>query len=217
LGGGGPSRGAAAPKGFRDRLRLIISISGGLVWARVISKEEIPMKRFGVLVVIALAILLGAPRSACAQGVFAQLTGKAVESAIPSDFYLEGNRIPVEKRNAVLLKTPGGARLVLALIDTSGYSTQIQQKYIGMVITEGAVSVCSVPLNVGSYGFGLEKPAGTSSGDAKFHLYNQAGETVGDCAAKKDSAVKQPKPLNVVLSKEAGARLYLGRYVLELK
>jgi hypothetical protein len=174
------------------------------------------MKRFGGLVIVALAILMSAPRCASAQGAFTQLTGKAFESAIPNDFYLEGNRIPVEHRNAVLLKTPGGARLVLALIDTAGYSSQIRQKYIGMVITEGAVSVCSVPLNVGSYGFGLE-PAATGSEDAKFHLYNQAGETVGDCAAKKGSAVKQPKPLNAVLSKEAGARLYLGRYYLELK
>jgi hypothetical protein len=82
---------------------------------------------------------------------------------------------------------------------------------MGMVITEGKVSVCDVPLSVGSYGFGLEKPAG------KFFLYNQAGEKVGDCGAKKDSAVKQPKPLNIVLSKETGARLYLGRYFVELK
>ena len=175
------------------------------------------MKRFGGLVLIALAILLGMPRGVFAQGAFEQLSGKAFESAIPNDFYLEGNRIPVEKRNAVLLKTPAGARLVLALIDTTGYSSQIKQKYIGMVITEGTVSVCNVPLNVGSYGFGLAKPAATSSEDAKFYLYNQAGETVGECGAKKDSAVKQPKPLNIVLSKEAGARLYLGRYVLELK
>jgi hypothetical protein len=175
------------------------------------------MKRFGGLILVAMAILLGLPRGAFAQGAFEQMSGKAFESAIPNDFYLEGNRIPVEKRNAVLLKTPAGARLILALIDTTGYSSQIKQKYIGMAITEGTVSVCNVPLSVGSYGFGLVKPAATSSEDAKFYLYNQAGETVGECAAKKDSAVKQPKPLNVVLSKEAGARLYLGRYVLELK
>jgi hypothetical protein len=165
---------------------------------------------------VAIALLIGAPLGAFAQGAFEQLSGKAFDSAIPNDFYLEGNRIPVEKRNAVLLKTPGGARLVFALIDTTGYSSQIKQKYMGMVITEGSVSVCSVPLSVGSYGFGLEKPATTSSGEAKFFLYNQAGEKLGDCAAKKDSAVKQPKPLNVVLSKEAGARLYLGRYFLGL-
>ena len=177
------------------------------------------MKRLGAggLVLVAITILMGMPRGARAQGAFEQLSGKAFESAIPNDFYLEGNRIPVEKRNAALLKTPAGARLVLALIDTTGYSSQIKQKYMGMVITEGTVSVCSVPLSVGSYGFGLEKPAATSSEDAKFFLYNQAGGKVGDCRAKKDNAVKQPKPLNIVLSKEAGARLYLGRYFLELK
>jgi hypothetical protein len=175
------------------------------------------MKKLGGLILVGMAILIGMPRLACPQGAFTQLSGKAFESAIPHDFYLEGNRIPVESRNAVLLKTPAGARLVLALIDTSGYSSQIKQKYIGMVITEGSVSVCSVPLSVGSYGFGLEKPAASSSEDAKFFLYTQAGDKVGECAAKKDSAMKQPKPLTVVLGKEGGARLYLGRYSLELK
>ena len=177
------------------------------------------MKRLGAggLILVAFALLISMPKGTFAQGAFEQMTGKAFESAIPNDFYLEGNRIPVEKRNAALVKTPAGARLVLALIDTTGYSSQIRQKYIGMVITEGAVSICSVTLGVGSYGFGLEKPASTSNEDAKFFLYNQAGEKVGDCAAPKDTAVKQPKPLTVVVSKEVGTRLYLGRYFLELK
>jgi len=174
------------------------------------------MKKLGGLMLVVIALLVTAPRMTCPQTPFTPLSGKAFESAIPHDFYLEGNRIPVENRNAVLLKTPAGARLVLALIDTTGYSSQIKQKYIGMVITEGKVSIASVPLSVGSYGFGLEKPAAGSSGDAKFHLYNQAGETVGEGDAKADSALKQPKPLNVV-SKDGGARLYLGRYFLELK
>ncbi len=177
------------------------------------------MKRIGAggLILIAIVIVAGTPRSIRAQGAFEQLSGKAFESAVPNDFYLEGNRIPVEKRNAALLKTPAGARLLLALIDTAGYSSQIKQKYSGMVIAEGAVSICSVQLSVGSYGFGLEKPSAGTSADAKFALYNQAGGKVGDCSASNDSALKQPKPLNVVLSKEAGARLYLGRYFLELK
>lgn len=164
------------------------------------------------LILVSIAIITGMPGSMFAQGTFEKLAGKAFENAIPNDFYLEGNRIPVEKRNAALLKTPAGARLVLALIDTTGYSSRIQQKYIGMVITEGSVSICSVALGVGSYGFGLEKPASTSNEEAKFLLYNQAGEKVGECGAQKDSALKLPKPLNVT-----GARLYLGRYFVELK
>jgi len=151
-----------------------------------------------------------------AEGGFAEVTGKEFDSAVPRDFYLEGNAIPTEKRNAVLLKSPAGARLLFALIDTTGYSSQIREKYIGMMIAEGAVSVCGVHLGVGSYGFGLDRPAPNSSEDARFFLYNQAGEKVGDCAAEKDTRIKLPKPLQVVLSKGEPARLYLGRYRVDL-
>jgi hypothetical protein len=73
---------------------------------------------------------------------------------VPKDFYLEGNAIPTQKRNAVLVHLPSGARAVFALIDTTGYSANIIAKYVGMIITEGDVSVCGQKVTVGSYGFG---------------------------------------------------------------
>jgi hypothetical protein len=157
------------------------------------------------------------PKAARAQGGFESVTGDAFNRAVPADFYLEGNRIPVEKRNAALLKDAKGGRVVLGLIDTTGYSSQIQQKYIGMLITEIKISVCGNAMGVGSYGFGLERPAATSNADAPFRIYNQAGEKVGECAAKKDDSVKQPKPLEVATAKAGPAKLYLGKYVIELK
>jgi hypothetical protein len=156
------------------------------------------------------------PGFASGEGAFVQVSGKEFDSAVPKDFYLEGNAIPTEKRNAVLLKTPAGARLLFALIDTTGYSSQIKKKYIGMAIVEGAVSVGGVQLGAGSYGFGLDRPAPNSSGDARFFLYNQAGEKVGDCATKKDAEIKLPRPLQLVLGKGEPARLYLGRYWVTL-
>jgi len=177
------------------------------------------MKRFYALawVVLTLVMLAAWQRDACAQGGFELVTGKAFDSALPNDFYLEGNRIPTEKRNAALLKTPAGARAVLALIDTTGYSSQIKQKYIGMIITEGNLSMCGNSLSVGSYGFGLDRPAPTSNADAKFFLYNQAGQKVGECSAKKDTSIKQPSPFKVVVGKDGTATLQLARYVVELK
>lgn len=172
---------------------------------------------FGAWLVLAVAILVLGPDRVCAQGAFELVTGKAFDSAMPKDFYLEGNAIPTQKRNAALLKTPAGARVLFALIDTTGYSSQIQQKYEGMVISEGKFSLCGVMVGVGSYGFGRTKPAATSNEDAKFFLYNQAGEKIGECAAKKDAQIKQPNPLHVVVGKGQPARLYLGRYWLELK
>src|SRR5208283_3408374 len=168
----------------------------------------------GFIVMVCLVAVW--PNTARAQGGLESVTGDAFKKAVPQDFYLEGNRIPVENRNAVLLKTARGMRVVLGLLDTAGYSSQIQQKYTGMVITETRFLVCGIALAVGSYGFGLERPAGNSKADAPFKVYNQAGEKVGECAAKQDDSVQQPKPLAVSTPKTGPAKLYLGKYALEI-
>jgi hypothetical protein len=157
------------------------------------------------------------PGSLRAQGSFELVKGEDLKKALPKEFYLEGSAIPTQERNAALLKTPAGARVLFALIDTAGYSSQIQQKYEGMMITEGNLSLCGTVVGVGSYGFGYTKPPTTSTEDAKFFLYNQAGEKLAECATKKDTEIKQPNPLHVVVEKEKPAKLYLGRYWLELK
>lgn len=174
-------------------------------------------KVFSLTWLILLAVTLVAwPNVARAQRTFVQVTGRDFDKAVPKDFYLEGNAIPVQARNAALLTTEG-ARVLFALIDTTGYSSQIQQKYMGMLISETSFSLCGKSVHVGSYGFGLEKPPETSAMDAKFFLYDQAGSKVLGCFSKKDSNISPPKPLQAVISQGTPARLYLGRYWLELK
>lgn len=167
-----------------------------------------------LLTALGLAIL---PAPLRAQGSYEIVTGKAFDSAMVKDFYLEGNAIPAEKRNAALLKTPAGARVLLAMIDTTGYSSQIQQKYEGLIISEGSFTVCGLKVGVGSFAFGHTKPAATSNEDMKLALYDQAGGKLGECAGKKDAAMAQPKPLQVVAAKGQAAKLYLGRYAFDLK
>jgi hypothetical protein len=166
---------------------------------------------------VMVCLLVAWPNAARAQGGFEQVAGDAFNRAVPTDFYLEGNHMPVEKRNAAVLKNFKGARVVLALLDTTGYTSQVQQKYAGMLITETPISVCGNALGVGSYGFGLERPAAPSTADAPFRIYNQAGEKVGECTAKKDDSVKQPKPLATIVVQRGPAKLYLGKYVIEIK
>ncbi len=174
------------------------------------------MKKGYFLLLMAVALACW-PERARAQGGFEKVTGKEFDSAVPKDFYLEGNAIPTEKRNTSMLKTPAGGRALLGLIDTTGYSSQIQQKYTGMLITESKLSVCGHPVGVGSYGFGLEKPAGESSEQTKFFLYDQAGAKLTECAAKRDAKIAHPNPLQVVIGKGGSASLYLGRYHVALK
>jgi len=163
-----------------------------------------------------LGLLLIGPAALHAQAGFQVVSGKAFESAVPKDFYLEGNAIPVEKRNTVLLNTPSGARVLVGLIDTTGYSSQIQQKYIGMVIAEAPITACSIDLPVGSFGFGLEKPAPEGQGSANFLVYDQAGKQVGNCSAEADKGLKQPRPLQVTKGSDATTKLCLGRFCIAL-
>ena len=106
----------------------------------------------------AVTVVSGALCQSAVAQKFEVVTGKAFDSAMPKDFYLEGNAIPTEKRNAVLVKTPAGARALFALIDTSGYAASITAKYVGMIITEGDLTLCGHKVTVGSYGFGWVFP-----------------------------------------------------------
>jgi hypothetical protein len=169
----------------------------------------------GLYVTLIMIMLALGTQQGVAEGKFELVTGKDFEGAVPKDFYLEGNAIPTEKRNSALLKTPSGSRVLVGLIDTTGYSSQIQKKYIGMLITEGDLSINGQKVGVGSYGVGLEKPT-AGSGDGKLTVYNQAGTQVAECTAEKDANLRQPRPLQVVLGKD-GVRLYIERYWVEIR
>ena len=166
----------------------------------------------------AVTVVSGAVcQSALAQNKFEVVTGKAFDSAVPKDFYLEGNAIPTEKRNAILVKTPAGARALFALIDTSGYAASITAKYVGMIVTEGDLTLCGHKVTVGSYGFGWTLPATGVDAPGKLSLYNQAGAPVADCTAERHADLKQPRPLQVIVAADGSARLYHGKHYIGLQ
>ena len=165
--------------------------------------------RFGLWLAVA-AVAVGA-------GKFEVVTGNAFDSAVPKDFYLEGNAIPTEKRNAILVKTPAGARAVFALIDTTGYSANIATKYVGMLVTEGDLTLCGHKIPVGSYGFGWTLPGTGVDAPGKFSLYDQAGALVAGCTAERQSDLKPPRPLQVIVAADGSARLYHGKHYIGLQ
>jgi hypothetical protein len=150
---------------------------------------------------------------------FQVVTGKAFDQSVVTNFYLEGQAIPVQKRNAVLIKSPAGARVLIALLDTSGYGTDITQKYNGLLISEGTLSIGGKTLQPGSYGFGLTPatPGGPPTGPKIFRLYNQAGQKLIESNAARDEVFSPAKPLQVVTKPGEPARLYVGRDWVELK
>jgi hypothetical protein len=160
--------------------------------------------------VATLLALVPAP----AQAQVTKLEGKAFDSAYVRDFYLEGSSIPTQKRNTVIVKGVDGKRLVFSLLDTSGYSAEIQQKYAGMIIAERKVTVGGAAVGVGAYGFGLQKPT-PAEGPGKLVVYDVAGGKVAEAVAQYDAKLAQPVPLQVTTS--GATKLYLGRYWVEVQ
>jgi hypothetical protein len=173
--------------------------------------------RFGLWLAAVTIVSGAACQSVMAQGRFEVVTGKDFDSAVPKDFYLEGNAIPTEKRNAILVKTPAGARALFALIDTAGYAASIQTKYVGMAITEGDITLCGHRVAVGSYGFGWTLPATGVDAPGRFALYNQAGAQVADCVAQRQGDLKRPLPLQAIVAADGSARLYHGKHFIALQ
>ncbi|RPI28431.1 MAG: hypothetical protein EHM61_05175 [Acidobacteria bacterium] len=175
------------------------------------------MRRLIVFLLVFAGAVTLLPKVASAAD-FEIITGKPFDQSVVTNFYLEGQAIPVQKRNASLVKTPAGARVLVALLDTSGYGTDITQKYHGLMITEGTLNIGGKAVSPGSYGFGLTlmNPSGPPTGSKVFRLYNQAGQKIMEYKATRDEVLARAKPLQVVTKKGKPARLYVGRDWIEV-
>jgi hypothetical protein len=182
---------------------------------QVTPSKERPMKLVSSSLAVALVALalLFAPAPAAAQ--LEKVEGKSFDGAYVRDFYLEGNSIPTQKRNTVMLKDGSGRRLVFSLLDTTGYSAEIQAKYIGMLIVERPLVLGNSKVPPGAYGFGLKKPQ-PPEGPGTLYVYDVGGAKVAEAPASHDAAIARPVPLQVVT--EGGkSRLYAGRHWVEIQ
>ncbi len=131
------------------------------------------------------------------------LEGAQLTRVTPTSFYYQGQSAPTQMRNAAAVKFVADRFVIAGLVDTSGYSTEIQGKYVGFFITDSPVSVAGTSLGTGAYGFGF-------SNDGKFNVFDIGGKQLISVEAHQDKALKRPKPL--MMTKEGNEiRLYNGR------
>ncbi len=136
------------------------------------------------------------------------LTGDQVKKLAPSTYYFAGQSAVVQVRNTAGLKNSTGKVVMAGLVDTSGYSTAIQEKYQGFLITETNLSFDGATLDPGEYGFGFA--------NGKFIVMNVASTDLFSIANQNDDQLKHPVPLK--FEKDgAGYRLYAGRKYVVLK
>ena len=137
------------------------------------------------------------------------LSADEVKKAVPTEYFYRGQKAPVQLRNAVGFQLADGKMLLAALVDASGYSTAIQQKYQGLLITETKLSIGGATLPPGQYGFGF-----TANG--KFTVMDVANSDVLETAAETDQELKRPVPLKLI--EDNGAyKLYAGRKWIGIK
>ncbi len=137
------------------------------------------------------------------------LSSDEVKKAVPNEFFFRGQKAPVQLRNGVGAQGADGKMVLAALVDASGYSTAIQQKYQGLLITEKKLTIGSSSLNPGQYGFGF-------TSDGKFVVMDVANDDVLTESSQTDQALPHPVPLKLVADGES-YKLYAGKKWIGIK
>jgi hypothetical protein len=136
------------------------------------------------------------------------LSNDELKNVIPAEFFFRGQKAPTQLRNSSGFQTADGKITFGALVDVSGYSTAVQQKYQGMIVTESKLNIGGSELAPGEYGFGFAAD--------KFVVMNVASEDTLSVPYQTDADLKRAVPLKMV-EDGAGYKLYAGRKWVAVK
>jgi len=137
------------------------------------------------------------------------LSADELKKAVPTEYFYRGQKAPVQLRNAVGFQLADGKMTLASLVDASGYSTAIQQKYQGLLITESKLNIGGSSLPPGQYGFGF-------TADGKFVVMDVANSDVLSTASQNDQALQHAVPLKLVEDGD-GYKLYAGKKWVGIK
>lgn len=123
---------------------------------------------------------------------------------LPDAVYFAGKSAATQLRNSGGVHYADGYYVLAVLVDTSGYSSALQEKYQGYLLTEVPLEVGDHRLPVGAYGIGFV-------GD-HFGVLDIGSRELLSAAASHDQAMPRPTPLQVLDGSSAGMyRLCFGR------
>ncbi len=156
----------------------------------------------------ALAMVAG-PMAVRAQGKTTVLQPGALQELIPARVFYRGQTTTTQLRNSYGVKFSDGYYVLATLVDTSGYSNAVASKFEAYFITEVPIHVGGMRLGAGVYGIGF-------TAANKFVVTDVGGHTVLTVNAATDSAIKHPRPLEVLAQPGGRFRLYIGRRYVDL-
>ena len=109
----------------------------------------------GSVLILSFVLLAGLFASAQQEGTGA-LSAEALKKVVPATYFFRGQSAPVQLRNSAGFRTADGKLAPAGLVDTSGYASDVAQKYQGFLITEEKLSIEGTELTAGAYGFGFD-------------------------------------------------------------
>lgn len=126
----------------------------------------------------------------------------------PEHVFFRGQVAPAQLRNTGGVHFADDLYVLAGLVDNSGYSTAIKEKYQAYLLSEVTLEIGGQTLKPGAYGFGFVS--------GKFILMDLAANNLIEAAGQHDAEMKRPVPLQVLPSHAEGSyRLYVGRDVIE--
>ncbi len=149
------------------------------------------------------AAMVAAPAAVAAQSNGTVLTRTDTQKLLPDKVYYKAQSATTQLRNSGGVKFADGYYMLATLVDTSGYSSDIQAKYQAYFITEVPLKIGGQDLAAGVYGVGFV-------GD-KFVVTDVGAHDLLTVPASQDAEMKRPVPLQVTTDPVGGFRLYCGR------
>jgi len=131
------------------------------------------------------------------------LTKDQLSQVVPSGFYFEGKSAGTQMYNATAVRFGEKHHVIAALVDTSGYATDVREKVEGFLIVDLAVEIGGKELGVGAYAFGFTK-------EGALNVFDLAGTQLFSVKGTRDNALRAPRPLVAVKGAD-GIRLYRGK------
>ena len=126
----------------------------------------------------------------------------------PESVFFRGQTAPAQMRNTGGIHFSDDLYMLAGLVDNSGYSTGIRQKYQAYLISEVTLQFGAQTLKPGAYGAGFIE-------GGKFVVLDLAANEIFQATSQKDTEIKRPVPLQVMAAEAGKYRLYAGRDFVE--
>ena len=119
------------------------------------------------------------------------LSAAELDRLLPATVFFSGQSAPLQLRNSAAFRTPAGRMVWAGLVDTSGYSTGVREKYQFYFVTEVPLTVGTLSIQPGIYGGGY-------LADNNFVLLNVASSEIGRTTVREDKELRRPRPLQML-------------------